>query len=146
MSPEQLLGELHENGEGVLIGDLEAGTGTLLRLGEDRVEVALVVAQPTAKALDIAARACRTAANRGVRVVVVANRVRDESDAALVRAAVAPHEVVVVPEDPGIARADREGRAPIDVAPDGPGVQALGELARRLVATVETAPVTRTDA
>ena len=122
-----------------MVGDLEAGTGTLLRLGEGRVEVALVVAQPTAKALDIAARACRTADNRGVEVVVVANRVRDESDVALVRAAVAPHEVVVVPEDPGIARADREGRAPIDTAPDGPGVRALNELALRLLAPRDTA-------
>jgi hypothetical protein len=37
-----------------------------------------------------------------------------------------------VPEDDAIARADREGLAPIDAAPGAPGVRALVELADRL--------------
>ena len=134
MSPEQLLGELQRTQDDrIVIGDLEAGTGTLLRMAASQVDAALVVAEPSAKAVDIAARAVRTAAHRGIRVIVVANRVRDEDDVARVQAAVGNHEVVAVPDDPGIGRADREGRAPIDAAPDGAGVRALTALAERLV-------------
>ena len=131
MSPQQLLGELEEDGS-IVVADLEAGTGTILRLDPGQADVVLVVAQPTAKAIDIAARAARTAANRGVPVIAVANRVRGDEDVAAVRAALGDHELVAVPDDEGIARADREGSAPIDVAPDGPGVRALVGLAGRL--------------
>lgn len=128
-----MLGELEGEREFV-VGDLEAGTGTVLRLTEGLVDVVLVVAQPTAKALDVAARAARTAARRGIPVVVLANRVRDEEDAAAVRAALGGHEIVTIPDDPGVLEADRQGLAPIDVAPEGPAVRALVEVARGLAA------------
>jgi len=38
-----------------------------------------------------------------------------------------------VPEDRAIEDADREAPAPIDVAPDSPGVQALAAVVERLV-------------
>jgi hypothetical protein len=44
------------------------------------------------------------------------------------------YELVVVPEDPVIERADREGRAPIDADGASPGVGALLRLAERLAA------------
>lgn len=128
-----MLGELEGEREFV-VGDLEAGTGTVLRLTEGLVDVVLVVAQPTAKALDVAGRAARTAARRGIPVVVLANRVRDEEDAAAVRAALGEHEIVTIPDDPGVLEADRQGLAPIDVAPEGPAVRALVEVARGLAA------------
>ena len=131
MSPEQLLGELESNGR-VVVCDLEAGIGTLLRLQEGQVDVAVVVAQPTAKSIEVARRAVRIAARR-TRVVVVANRVRDEEDLELIRSQVeGAEELVVVPDDPDIARADEEGQAPIDVAPGAPGTRAIVELAARL--------------
>jgi hypothetical protein len=40
--------------------------------------------------------------------------------------------IVVLPDDPAVARADDEGLAPIDAAPDAPAVRALAELARRV--------------
>jgi hypothetical protein len=40
--------------------------------------------------------------------------------------------MIVVPDEPVIAQADREGRAAIDVDPDAPGVRAIIELADRL--------------
>ncbi|MDQ3319191.1 MAG: hypothetical protein M3515_02905, partial [Actinomycetota bacterium] len=49
-----------------------------------------------------------------------------------VRAVLGDHEVVVVPEEPGIAGADREGAAPLDAAPGSAGVRALVALAERL--------------
>jgi len=132
VSPESLLGELESEGK-IIIGDLEAGIGTVMRLQEGQADVVLVVAQPTAKSLNIARRAVELAGDRGGRVIVVANRIRDDADLAVVRAAVGECEMVVVPEEPAIALADREGRAAIDVDADAPGVRVLIELADRLV-------------
>ena len=133
MSPEQLLGELEGEGQ-VVVGDLEAGIGTMLRLQPGMADAVVVVVQPTAKSLDIGGRAARIAAARDVAVVVVANRVRDEADMSAVRAVLGDHEIVVVPDDPAILRADQRGLAPIDVSSDSPGVAAIGMLAERLAA------------
>jgi len=133
VSPEQLLGELEGEGR-IVIGDLEAGTGTLLRLGEGAVDTAVVVAQPTVKALEVARRAVEVAATRAGRVVVVANRARDDEDVALVRALAGEHEVVAVPDDPSVLAADRDGAALTDVAPDSPAARAVEALAERLLA------------
>jgi CO dehydrogenase maturation factor len=133
VSPESLLSELESDGK-IIIGDLEAGIGTVLRLQEGQADVVLVVAQPTAKSLDIARRAVEMAAERTARTIVVANRVRDDEDLAVIREAVGDCELIVVPDDEAIARADREGRAAIDVDPDSPGVRAIIELADRLAA------------
>ncbi|MEA2220218.1 MAG: dehydrogenase maturation factor [Solirubrobacteraceae bacterium] len=131
VSPEGLLNELESEGK-IIVGDLEAGIGTVMRLQEGQADIVLIVAQPTAKSLDIARRAVELASDRGARMIVVANRVRDDEDLAVIRAAVGDCEMVVVPDDPAIAQADREGRAAIDVDPDSPGVRALVELAERL--------------
>jgi len=131
VSAEQLLGEL-EGDSKIIVGDLEAGIGTVLRLQEGQADVVVVVAQPTAKSLDVARRALELARERAPRVIVVANRVRDDDDLALIEAAVGECEMIVVPDDQAIAQADREGRAAIDVDPDSPGVRALVDLADRL--------------
>jgi CO dehydrogenase maturation factor len=131
VSPEQLLGEL-DGRAAFVVADLEAGTGTVLRLKPGAADVALIVAQPTAKAIDVAARAARTARNRETRVVLVANRVGGDADVEAIRSAVPHDALVAVPDDPGVERADREGAAPIDAAPDGPAVRAVEALAREL--------------
>ena len=132
VSPESLLRELESEGM-IIIGDLEAGIGTVMRLQEGQADVVLIVAQPTAKSLNVASRAVDLASDRGARMIVVANRVRDDEDLALIRAAVGDDvEMVVVPDEPAIALADREGRAAIDVDEDAPGVRVLIELADRL--------------
>lgn len=139
VSAEQLLSEL-EGEDQIVIGDLEAGVGNVLRLQEGQADVVVVVAQPTAKSLDVARRAIEIATGKVSRIIVVANRVRDEEDLAVIVAEVGEdHELVVVPDDPAIAEADRDGRAAIDVDPDAPGVRALIELADRLAGTVATA-------
>ena len=93
-------------GEGrIVVGDLEAGLGTVLRLEPGDADL----------------------------VLVVANRVAGEDDIALIRSTLGDeHELFEVPEDPGIADADRQGTAPIDAAPDSPGVRALVALAGRV--------------
>jgi CO dehydrogenase maturation factor len=131
VSPESLLRELESEGK-IIIGDLEAGIGTVMRLQEGQADVVLIVVQPTAKSIDVARRAVELSNDRGARMIVVANRVRDDEDLALIRAAVGDAEMVVVPDEPAIALADREGRAAIDVDEDAPGVRVLIELADRL--------------
>ena len=112
-----------------MICDLEAGVGAVVRAGQ--ADLVLVVAEPMAKSLDVARRAVEIAGEAS-EVIVVANRVRSDADVEAVRAALDGHELVVVPEEPAIARADREGVAPIDVDPGAPGVRALHALADRV--------------
>ena len=114
--------------------------GTLLRLAPGQADLVLVVAEPSAKSIEVARRAAEIAAERAS-VVVVANRVRDEADLERIRAALGDHELVVVPEEPAIARADQDGTAPIDVDPDAPGVRALRDLADRLATRAADASV-----
>ena len=125
-----MLGELERNGR-VVICDLEAGLGTVLRIEAEKTDLMLVVTEPTAKSIEVARRATEAAAQRAD-VLVVANRVRDEADVEAIRSALDGHELVVVPDEPAIERADREGRAPIDVDAGAPGVRAILELAERL--------------
>ena len=131
VSPEGLLAELESDGK-IIVGDLEAGIGTVMRLQDGHADVVLVVAQPTAKSLNIARRAVEMTDDRGGRVIVVANRVRNDDDLAVIREAVGDCEMVIVPDEPAIATADREGRAAIDVDANAPGVRVLVELADRL--------------
>ena len=112
----------------IVVCDMEAGIGAVVRSGG--TDVVIVVAEPSVKSIDVARRAARAA--EPARVIVVANRVRDEADAEAIRAELGQHEIVVVPEDPVIAQADEEGLAPIDVDPGAPGVKALRGLAERL--------------
>jgi CO dehydrogenase maturation factor len=125
-----LLGELEGDGR-LVVCDMEAGLGTVSRVKPGQLDLVLVIAEPSAKGIDVARRAAQIAAARA-RVVVVANRIREPADLEAVRAALGEHEVVVVPEEPVIARADRDGLAPIDLDPGAPGVRAVIELARRV--------------
>ena len=118
----------------VVVADFEAGVGTLTRLSEQRVDTVLVVVEPTPKSVEVGMRAVDLARERSVtRVIVVANRLRDDADLEIIRSAFPDCEVVAVPDDPKIVEADRKGVAPIDLAPDAPAVVALIGLARGLV-------------
>lgn len=114
-----------------MIADFEAGVGTLTRLADGMADVVLVVVEPSAKSIEAAKRAAAIASARS-RIVVVANRLRDDEELAAIEQSFAGFEIVAVPEDRAIARADREGVAPIDRDPGAPGVVALVELSRRL--------------
>ena len=118
----------------VVLGDLEAGVGTLLRLGDRGADLALVVTQPAAKSMEVARRALLIAASRGVPAVLVANRVSGTADEQLIRDTIRPDvPVFVVPDDAGVARADEEGTAPLDVAAGGPAVVAIEAMATRIM-------------
>ncbi len=118
-----------------VVADFEAGLGTVLRL-DAPVHVVVVVVEPTAKSLEVGRRAVESVTEgRLGRVIVVANRVRNDADSARIRDVFPDLETVLVPDDPAIVDAERQGVAPLDAAPDAPGVRALVGLAERLLLT-----------
>jgi len=118
----------------LVVADMEAGIGTLTRLAEKQMDVVLIVVEATPKSLEVAKRAAELAAANGQgRVIIVANRIRNEGDLATIKAAFPGAEVVAIPDDPAIVAADRNGKAPLDVAPDAPAVRSLEALAQSLV-------------
>lgn len=117
-----------------VIADLEAGLGTLTRLRDEQVDTVVLVVEATAKSVEVAVRAAELARGKSLgRLIVVANRVRDEVDAEAVRKAFPDDEVVAVPHDPAVIEADRHGVAVLDSAPDAPAVRAITEMARTLL-------------
>ncbi len=120
-----------EDEERTVICDLEAGVGTLTRMGREDADVVLVVANPTAKALEVARRAIEIADELG-ELIILANRVRDDADLEAIKQVLGDREMVIIPEDSVIAAADRDGSAPIDLDPSSPGVAAIVRLADRL--------------
>jgi CO dehydrogenase maturation factor len=126
-----------EFGDTIVLADCEAGIGTLTRLGDTPVDVVLVVVEPTPKSLEVGARAAALAKERKMgHVIVVASRIRDDVDLKTIQAALPDQEIVVVPDDPAIVAADREGVAPLDSAPDSPAGLALMGVADLVLATV----------
>jgi CO dehydrogenase maturation factor len=126
-----------EFGDTIVLADCEAGIGTLTRLGDTPVDVVLVVVEPTPKSLEVGARAAALAKERQMgHIIVVASRIRNDEDLKAIQDALPGQEIVVVPDDPAIVAADREGVAPMDSAPECPAVLALVGVADRVLATV----------
>ncbi|MDQ6616909.1 MAG: hypothetical protein M3083_19710 [Actinomycetota bacterium] len=122
-----------EFGDSVVIADFEAGIGTITRLGNEKVDVVLVIVEPTPKSLEVGTRAADLAREKKLgRVIVVASRIRGEADLDIVRQTFPGYEVVPIPDDPSIVLADRRGVSPLDLPEPGPAVHALSELAERL--------------
>lgn len=137
LSPDQLLGAF-DAPDRVVIADLEAGIGTLTRVDPGAVDVAVLVVEPTTKSIDVGERARELARQKAIRrTVVVANKVATESDLDAVRDRFPDCEVVAVPEDPAVMRADRDGTSAMETD-DTPAVTALARLADLLD---EPAPV-----
>ena len=112
---------------------MEAGAGTLTRMAQGSLDVAVLVVEPSAKSMEVARRAAVIMRERMIGMLVVAaNRVRSVADLELIRSALPGVEILAVPDEPAIARADREARSPMDSAPDSPGVRAVLDLAARL--------------
>ncbi len=128
-----MLGKLERPGRTV-IADFEAGLGTVMRLEGRPVDVVVVVVEPTSKSLEVGRRAAEAVqAGQLGRLVITANRVRDDEDVARIRAAFPGLDPVLVPDEPAIVNAERKGEAPLDAAPDSPGMKALVALAESLL-------------
>lgn len=125
-----------EFGDAIVVADFEAGIGTITRLANEKVDVVLVVCEPTPKSIEVGTRAGDLAHEKNLgRVIVVASRVRNEDDLRVVQKAFPDFEVCPVPDDPSIVTADRQGVSPLDLPEPGPAVAALIQLAERLAPT-----------
>ncbi|GAC1341776.1 MAG: hypothetical protein NVSMB29_12780 [Candidatus Dormibacteria bacterium] len=135
ISPEQLLGEL-ETGRRALIADMEAGMGTLTRMGAGALDVAVLIVEPTPKSVGVAKRAIQLIADSRIAstTVIVANKIRGEGDLAWLRAELEGTQLTVIPDDAAVRDADIAGISPLDAAPESPAVIALVNLAQRLSA------------
>src|SRR5689334_1516593 len=105
---------------------MEAGVGNLTRMQAGSVDLALLVTEPSPRSIEVSRRAGEIITERTVApLLVVANKVRDADDVQRIRAALAGCEIVVVPDDPDVLRADREGLAPMDLVPTSAAVHAV---------------------
>lgn len=117
-----------------MVADFEAGLGTLSRMRPGQIDRFLLVAEPTAKSLEVARRA-RTMIRDGDlgRAHFVANRVATDADERRLELELGADDVTIVPDDPEVRAADARGRAPFDVCPAAPAVTRLRELAASLL-------------
>lgn len=130
-----LLGAMIQNDRAVTIVDMEAGLEHLSRGTARHVETLLLVFEPYYKSLETARRSMELGRELGVgRIAAVANKLRDDADAAAVHEYAAAHDLPIiadVPFDDELRRADLSGRAPIDLS-DAPAVRAIETLAQAL--------------
>ena len=116
--------------------DTEASPEHLARGTARYADAMLAVVEPYYKSLETGRRMAVLARDLGLDdVALVANKIRDERDLAAVRQFADRHglEIAgVIPFDDALAGAEREGIAPLDFAPDGPSVAAIGELAEKM--------------
>jgi CO dehydrogenase maturation factor len=121
----------------IAVLDMEAGLEHLGRGTTEHVDALLVVVEPYYRALEAGARIHDLATQLGVpRIWIVANRVRTEQEEEAIRQYCGNHDlelIAVVPYDEAVPRAELQGLAPLDYAPEGEAVQAVKELTRDLV-------------
>ncbi len=134
-----LIGELVGAATGVTVADMEAGLEHLSRGTPRHMDTIVAVIEPYFKSLETGRKAYELARELGVpRVHVVANKVRTTEDADSIRAFCDRHGLRLlasVPYDEAFLAADREGKAPLDLAPHSPGVDEIGRLAQLLEAS-----------
>jgi CO dehydrogenase maturation factor len=127
-------------GEGwSIVGDLPGGTRQPFFTWGRYAETYLVVVEPTPASMLTGRRLANLAAtSRAPRVLVVANKLRDPSDARRVAERTGLPLAGAVPYDPSLEQADRLGRALLDVDPDGAAATAVRSLVDELRTEVET--------
>lgn len=103
----------------VLILDMYAGVEHLGRATVDFVDAMLIVVEPTRRSLGTAAQIKKLAQDIGLRrFLLVGNKVRDESEAAFLRAETPGIPVLgIIPSEPAVQEADRLGVAVYDHIP-----------------------------
>lgn len=121
-----------------VVADLEAGMNDLVWAQPGPDDVVLIVAEPSAKAVEVAAGAARLARGMGVRRLVgVANRCTSEADVERL-AAVVDADILSIPEDSAVTDADHRGVAVFDAAPTCPAMIAVGKVADALIGAPRT--------
>ncbi len=120
----------------VTVLDTEASPEHLTRGTAKYADVMLTVVEPYFKSLETGRRMAELAHGLGLkRVLLVANKVRDESERAAVEEFAAKHDLEIlatVPYDERLLEAEQAQTSPLDLDPEAPAVRAIAEIARRL--------------
>jgi CO dehydrogenase maturation factor len=115
---------------------MEAGIEHLKRGTLEHAEILLIVVEPYFKSLEAAGRIAELARGLGVPTLyAVANKVQSERDEAAIRAYCAEHDLpilAIVPFDPDVAEAERQGAAVLDHAPAAAAIRAIQAVGRGL--------------
>lgn len=123
--------------EDVCILDTEASPEHLSRGTAKYADVMLAVVEPYYKSLETGRRIAALASDLGLEGVgLVANKIRDEHELEAVREFCAAHDLElagVVPYDERLPEAEQAQASPLDFAPDGSAVAAIGGLAQDCV-------------
>jgi CO dehydrogenase maturation factor len=134
-----LIDRVSEDEQDVTILDTEASPEHLTRGTAKYADAMLTVVEPYYKSLETGRRMAALANDLGLeRVLLVANKIRDEREREAVTEFADKHglEVLgVVPFDEGLGDAERAEQAPLDFDPQMPAVAAIDELAERLLST-----------
>jgi CO dehydrogenase maturation factor len=121
----------------ITVLDTEASPEHLTRGTAKYADAMLTVVEPYFKSLETGRRMAALARDLGVqRVLLVANKVRDDSELEAVRELAERHDLELlgaVPYDQTFPEAERAEEAPLDHAPQGAAVRATAEIAARLV-------------
>lgn len=121
----------------ITVLDTEASPEHLTRGTAKYADAMLTVVEPYFKSLETGRRMVALARDLGLqRVLLVANKVRDESELEAVREFAGRHDLElagVVPYDQSLPEAERAEQAPLDHAPQAPAVRATAEIAARIV-------------
>lgn len=130
----RFLGDLSAT-DRIVVADLEAGLNDLIWAQPGPDDVVVVVAEPSAKSIEVATRATHIAREGlGVtRIIAVANRSQPDTDHAQRLAAALDVQTVAVPDDPAVTAADHRGVAVYDAARSSPAMVAVGLLADGLL-------------
>jgi CO dehydrogenase maturation factor len=121
----------------ITVLDTEASPEHLTRGTAKYADAMLTVVEPYFKSLETGRRMAALARDLGLqRVLLVANKVRDDPELEAVREFADRHDlelVGVVPYDQAFPDAERAEEAPLDHAPQAPAVRATAEIAARIV-------------
>jgi CO dehydrogenase maturation factor len=122
----------------VTVLDTEASPEHLTRGTAKYADLMLTVVEPYFKSLETGRRMAELAHGLGLkRVLLVANKVRDEKELAAVQEFAAKHDLEIaatVPFDEKLVEAERAEASPLDFAPDAPAVQAIAAIATEVAA------------
>jgi CO dehydrogenase maturation factor len=130
-----LIDSIDDSGQDVTILDTEASPEHLTRGTAKYADAMLTVVEPYYKSLETGRRMAALAKDLGLeRVVLVANKIRDERDLEAVREFAEQNGLEmagVVPFDGRLEDAERAGKAPLDFDDHMPAVTAIEELSVR---------------
>ncbi len=130
-----LIAEMSGYGEHT-VTDMEAGLEHLKRGTARNVDVMLIVAEPYYRSLEAAARTWLLANELKVpHIFVVANKMKGAADQAAIGEFCEKHRMPIIgeiPDDEQFVEAERQGLAPLDLAPDSAGIEAIRTIAQKL--------------